>query len=325
MFFSIIVPVYNVEEYLKQCLDTILNQTFKDFEVILINDGSTDNSGKICDKYKELDARIKVIHKKNGGQSEARNVGLKESKGKYIIFIDSDDYIKTDKFLEKIHKECESNVDIVLYKYQKYYEDTNRMEKCHFNFPKEIENSEVSTLIVELVKTDSFYCSPWSKCIKSNLLKDNQIEFEVGLIVDDLEWYYNVISVTKSIRYIDESFIIYRQRSGSITSSWKIKTLTDFLKILEKWTEYISNEEINEKLKYGLGSNLAKQYCNLFIGYSRINDIYKKNYINRIKKLDHLLRYKDNKRVRIIGQIYKILGFNGTIGILKLIEKVKRK
>ena len=96
MYFSIIVPVYNVEKYLRECIDSILCQTFTDFELILVDDGSKDESGKICDEYAEKDNRIKVIHKENGGQSTARNCGVKESSGKYIVFLDSDDFISED-------------------------------------------------------------------------------------------------------------------------------------------------------------------------------------------------------------------------------------
>ena len=112
MKISVIVPVYNVEKYLTKCVDSIMNQTYKDLEIILVDDGSTDNSGKICDEYVKKDKRFKVIHKKNGGLSDARNVGIKNSTGEYLSFIDSDDYIDND-MIECLYNACiKNNADI---------------------------------------------------------------------------------------------------------------------------------------------------------------------------------------------------------------------
>ena len=107
MFFSVIVPVYNVEKYLKECLDSILSQTFKDFELILVNDGSKDSSPAICDEYAEKDSRVKVIHKENGGQSTARNMGIEKATGEFAVFLDSDDLLSPNTFeilIEKAEK-----------------------------------------------------------------------------------------------------------------------------------------------------------------------------------------------------------------------------
>ena len=109
MIFSIIIPVYNVEKYLSQCLDSILNQDFTDFELILVDDGSTDRSGEICDQYKSKDSRVNVIHQENSGQATARNAGTKASKGEYIIYIDSDDFIISNDFLSELYSSINNN------------------------------------------------------------------------------------------------------------------------------------------------------------------------------------------------------------------------
>ena len=109
---SVIVPVYNVENYLKRCLDSIINQTYQNIEIILIDDGSTDNSGNLCEDYKKIDNRIKVVHKTNGGLSDARNTGIKKAKGKYITFVDSDDYVEYDyvEYLYNLIKKYDTNI-----------------------------------------------------------------------------------------------------------------------------------------------------------------------------------------------------------------------
>ena len=110
---SIVIPVYNVEKYLKQCLDSIINQTYTNLEIILVDDGSTDNSGTICDYYSKIDKRIRVIHKKNEGQSIARNIGIKVSNGKYIGFLDSDDWVEQDMYRFLIENIEKYNADII--------------------------------------------------------------------------------------------------------------------------------------------------------------------------------------------------------------------
>ena len=120
---SVIVPVYKAEKYLEKCLDSIVGQTYKDLEIILVDDGSPDSSGRICDKYAENDNRIKVIHKKNGGDSSARNAGFKEATGKYIATIDSDDWIELDAYEKMLKKMIENNVDIVRCGFFKDFDD----------------------------------------------------------------------------------------------------------------------------------------------------------------------------------------------------------
>ena len=123
MFFSVIVPVYNVEKYLNECVDSILTQTFEDFELVLVDDGSTDTSGDICNQYAQNDCRVKVIHKQNGGQSTARNLGVKNATGKYAVFLDSDDFISDKNFFGDLAKKIKEDTDVVVFKYCKYYND----------------------------------------------------------------------------------------------------------------------------------------------------------------------------------------------------------
>ena len=187
MFFSVIVPVYNVEKYLHECVDSILRQTFSDFELILVDDGSKDTSGNICDEYAAKDQRVKVIHKENGGQSTARNLGVKLAKGEYAVFLDSDDMFADNHFLEDLKNKSEKNPDIIVFRYCKYYED-GRTNECGISL-SDIDNSCKADLLRELVRRDAFFCSCWSKCTKMCILKDNNIEFDVALSCEDMDWY----------------------------------------------------------------------------------------------------------------------------------------
>lgn len=143
---SIIIPVYNIEKYIEKCLDSILDQTYEDFEVIIVDDGSTDSSGQICDSYARTDNRIKVIHIKNGGASKARNIGIEYSSGDWITFVDGDDYIEST-MLAELHKElCEKNLDVVFCDFRMVSEDSTKVlqnfSMVDWNQEKEVSLSQ---------------------------------------------------------------------------------------------------------------------------------------------------------------------------------------
>lgn len=324
MFFSVILPIYNVEKYLSECIESILVQTFTDFEVILVDDGSKDSSGRICDEYAEKDARIKVIHKENGGLSDARNFGTDAASGEYIVYIDSDDYVTDNDFLLDLSKKIEeSGSDIILYKFSKFYDDTKTLADCTFSldFAEDIKDSD--ELLYELVKRDSYYGMAWIKAFRKELVEKNGIKFEKGLLGEDMDWYFGLVLCASSYAVIDKSYIAYRQRSGSITSSHKLKNLTDFIYILEKWSEKIKNADVSEVKRKALMGALAKYYSNLLITYARLKDSQKTQYKKYIKELAYLLDNGISSRPAKIKKVYRLAGFGGVICMLKLYDKIK--
>lgn len=319
--FSVIIPVYNVENYLEECICSVINQKFADYELILVDDGSTDSSGTICDRYADENDKIRVIHKQNEGQSDARNVGLQQAKGEYVCFVDSDDYWDEEAMLETLFQKAKLGVDVILFKFKKYFENRKRFSPCSFSFdiPQHITNNIEKMLF--LIDNDAFYTSPWSKCIKRSVLMNNGIEFEKGLLGEDNDWYYKVIEKAESYETIDEVFIVYRQRGGSITKSGTIKNLLDLLYIIEKWSVIVA-DRIGEDLVYEvIQANLAKQYCNLLIGYSSLNDVSRIAHYHRIIKLKYLLKYSKNKRVLYFRMASRFVGIKGAIAIVKLIRR----
>ena len=320
MLISIIIPVYNVENYLASCLNSILNQTFQDYEVIMINDGSTDRSSDICEEYSKKDSRYKTLHKENGGQSTARNRGVKIAKGDYLMFIDSDDFLTGNNCLQIIANGLGTSPDVLAYRYYKYFSSRHKSD-CG------IDMSGLTTLdkfgtIKELVKRDSFFCSCWSKVVKRSLIINNGITFDESLSCEDMDWYFNVISYSKTVEVIDYPVINYRQREGSVTSGgFKPKNIKDFIFTIKKWRENFDNiERIDEK--YVLLSALAKLYCNLLISYSG----------NRSKALPlkrdifihkSLLNYDLNPRTRKFKGVVRLIGLNAFTSILNLYSKLK--
>jgi len=224
---SVIVPIYDIEKYLNKCIESIVNQSYKNLEIILIDDGSTDESGKICDKWKEKDGRIKVIHKENGGLSDARNVGIENSTGEILYFIDGDDYIDFDIIDNLYFSLLENNTDISmgglvreLYFEQKtLYSDKNYVVDSKEILRKMFIN-EICTTVCNIL-------------FKKKLFED--IKFPVGKINEDSATLYKLFDKTDKISHINKAGYYYVQRNGSISH--------------RKFTqEYLSNVEYKEEI-----------------------------------------------------------------------------
>ncbi|MDT2737236.1 glycosyltransferase family 2 protein [Enterococcus pseudoavium] len=218
---SIIVPVYNVEKYLNKCVDSILNQTFKDFEVILVDDGSPDNSGAICDQYAEKDSRVKVVHKKNGGLSDARNAGIDISTGNFLSFIDSDDYIDNDMIDILYDDITQKDGDISVVGY--YDEYGGIVKNCKKNKDK-IEILSRETAIEKILEGKELTANVWNKLYKRELFEKirfmNNVIAEDAFIIVELLLLCNKVVVNKKFKYH------YVHRKGSITTSvYSIKDL----------------------------------------------------------------------------------------------------
>lgn len=319
MFFSIIVPVYNVEQYLHDSVGSILRQTCQDFELILVDDGSKDSSPEICDTYAHKNANVKVIHKPNGGQSTARNMGVSAAQGQYAVFLDSDDMISDVNFLEDLKRVIKDDTDIVVFRYEKYYNE-NKTSDCGIMLDG-LNELPKDQLIFELVKRDAFFCSCWSKCTKMALLKENSIEFDEELSCEDMDWYFSVIEKAKTMLVIDKPYVFYRQRENSVTSEFKSKSIADYIYTIGKWNERI--ESMPEGLeKEALLSALAKLYCNLLISYSR-HMIELKDAKKEIFAFKYLLKHDMNPRTRKIHLVSSLIGVSGMCRLLQIVDKIK--
>lgn len=213
---SIIVPVYNVSKYIRKCLDTIINQTYTNLEIILIDDGSTDNSGKICDEYAKIDSRIKVIHKENGGISSARNAGIKSATGKYIGFVDSDDWIDLDMYNRLYNNLKNENAEISCCNRLLVY--SNKQKEYGTSSYYEVMNSERA---IELMCTYGYIgVSAYTKLYEKKLFKGT--EFPTGKKSEDVFIMYKLFDKASTIVYDATPLYYYRQREGSITSAKNI-------------------------------------------------------------------------------------------------------
>lgn len=223
---SIIVPVYNVEKYLKDCLSSILNQTFSNFELILVDDGSQDDSGKICDEFALKDNRIKVIHKENGGQSSARNIGLDIAKGEYIIFVDSDDVIATNMFEILFNIICETNTDIVTCKYIRFFLTTEISINENVNSNR-VDILNTDTIMKELVNNEKVNFSPCAKIYKKELF--NSLRFQEGIIFEDMQLLYQLWATIEKAAITDSILYFYRNNpTSTLNSKYNSKHLIEY-------------------------------------------------------------------------------------------------
>ncbi len=217
---SIIVPVYKVENYLEKCINSILEQTFTDFELILVDDGSPDGSGQICDIYATIDRRVRVIHQENGGLSAARNAGLESATGRYIGFIDSDDYIHP-KMYEKLYEALQKNkadLSICNYNYVDNYGNIDSEKQRKDHIVTEVLNREKAFEKIDpLVEGYSFYVTAWNKLYKRELFKN--IKFLKGHVHEDEYIVHHIFSRCSKIAVIEDPLYMYVQRDGSIMNS----------------------------------------------------------------------------------------------------------
>ena len=323
MRFSIIIPCYKVEKYLCACVDSVLQQTFKDFELILVDDGSPDRVPEICDAYAEKDIRVKVIHQSNRGQADARNAGTAVAKGDYISYIDSDDYLIDERVLERLEERiAKTGPDIVHYKFVEWFENDGHIAPCKFDYQVETEGRELADIYCELIDKDAYYNSAWSKVIRRELLTEHHIHFEKGILGEDNEWFYHVVMVAQKLELIDEPLYVYRRRAGSITKTGTVKNLRDQLHVLQKW-ERLLQGNCDEKRSKVVWGSLAKQYCSAVIIYAGLEQV--DSFYPELKRMAYMLHTSRNKRVVIFRWLRRLLGLRGLIAILRCLQARKKK
>lgn len=253
---SLIIPVYNVESYLCKCLKSAITQTLKDIEIIVVNDGSTDSSGTIIKSFLDIDKRIVLIDKENGGLSSARNMGIKVAHGEFIAFLDSDDSIEPT-FLEKMYCYAkETNSDIVMCNYSKVIEKNGHIISGYRNIKNNtVFSSEeaVHKIILDL----SIQNYAWDKIYKRNLFIEHNIFYPVGMYYEDMPTTFRLFFYANQVAYLNEYLYNYLQRENSITKSFNEKHIEDVLKALYLMKEFMLDNGIY--LKY---SKEYRFFCN---------------------------------------------------------------
>ena len=283
---SIIVPVYNVEEILERCVESILKQSYKNIELILVDDGSHDKCPEMCDEYKRQDKRVRVIHKENGGQATARNAGIKIAKGKYVCFVDSDDYVAKD-YVKKLYSVIsKSNLDFVACNYKRIYND--KVQECKIN----------------KFNIDNFITpAPWNKIFKKEVF--NEIKFPEGVYYEDLGIFPMIYCKYPNYKIIEDSLYFYVQNPNS-TMYKKNDKIFDIYKIFENDYKFISknNKKLLPNLEMAyifhgiIGTSYRAAKCKGFT-YKKFKEI--KEHVNKL-----FPKWKKNKDINHLSFVYKI-------------------
>ena len=250
---TVIVPVYNVEDYLDKCLDSVIKQTYKNIEIIVVNDGSTDNSGEICQEYAQKDNRIIYVEQENGGLSDARNAGLERMTGSYITFVDSDDWVEPN-YVEVLHNKLIGyQADIAIGNYYSYNED-EAMYYFHVNsesyYEKLYDNISIFENLYDAKQMKSFsLISAWGKLYKAELF--DYIRFDKGKLGEDGYINQKLYLLVQKVIYINQGLYAYRQRSGSITKTWTEKWMHALVDAMSERITLLAN------MNYPLEKHLA--------------------------------------------------------------------
>lgn len=254
---SIIVPIYKVELYLERCVNSLINQTYKNIEIILVDDGSPDQCPQMCDNYAKIDSRTKVIHKKNGGLSDARNAGLRIATGEYVMYVDSDDYIEEDS-CEKLIESVTGDIDVVVGACKEigplgiaFQQHTNLEEEKIY---------EAKEYVLLSIEKNEWYAPAWLNLYRRGFLIDNNLYYKVGYYFEDVEMLPRLFLKNPTVKYVNYPFYNYVIREDSImTSSITQEKINMTIDIYSEWFQLIStvsDSEYRNKL-YGV---LAKYY-----------------------------------------------------------------
>ncbi|CCV64692.1 predicted glycosyltransferase [Alteracholeplasma palmae J233] len=287
---SIVIPVYNVEKYIYKCLNSVVQQTYSNLEIIIVNDGTKDDSMTVVEKFSKTDSRIKILNQENNGLSAARNKGLELATGEYVYFLDSDDYLEKEAISKMVFKMDEYGSQIVMFN---SYIDYESYKEKYIEFNKIITLSG-EDFLQTVIRKRIYKPTVWSYFYETAYLKTNEYQFQNGLIHEDEEWSIKVILGANKVTFFPEILHNYLKRMNSITSNKKRskKSITDMLFILK-----LNEERVNYhvKIKKTCQDLFTRQYIDLFFQYSN----NKKEYISLIKK------YEINKKIKSFRSIIK--------------------
>lgn len=311
---SIIVPVYKVEQYIDTCVSSLINQTYTNIEIILIDDGSPDNCPYICDRYAIEDSRIKVIHKSNGGLSDARNIGLKNASGDFVLFVDSDDYLDLNACERFIKLVGSNDPDIVVGDARRIEDGKSIKLKHKLNTSGRMITGK--QYLKHELKTGTMYMASCFNLYKLEFLRNNKLEFKYGLLHEDEQFTPRVFLAAEKVVGSNILFYNYIIREDSITTSKnKIRNAEHLIKIFKE-LENIYNDLQDQDLKRLLNESLVSKYLNLF----QVAELYKEEYVYLIdkkflkgkavsnkNKLKVFLFLLDKKLYYNVNRIYKAL------------------
>ena len=317
---SVIIPVYKVESYLRQCIDSVLSQTYENIEVILVDDGSPDSCPEICDQYAYADVRVKVIHQENGGLSAARNAGVRCASGNYLAFLDSDDFWNDRTALERLAGRLRiTNADVLSYSYVKCDESGKEIIKQFDNeaaMPTDVK--DVQQQLSYLTSHSLYIASACNKLVKKDLVLT--VPFEEGKTSEDMEWCAQLMKNASSFDFICENFYFYRQHGGSITHNFSEKNCFDLANNICNCIAVVKSA--SHRRREALSVYTAYQFATFF-AVQALASKCPKECIEILQPQWKILRhYGSSKKVKCLYLGCRMIGFTNMCRLTKLTRKL---
>lgn len=302
---SIVIPIYNAEKYVNKCIDSVVAQTYDNWEIILVNDGSTDNSKEICERYVEQDRRIKLVNQKNAGASAARNTGIDYIKGDYTFFLDADDYIERNMLERTVNKAQEGDYDIVIFNSNHWYENGTLVPSSQQHISERIDSKK------HIIENILIYGGVlWNKLIKSSLITENHLKLDTKLKAsEDMYMTMHLINYGKNFVYINDKLYNYIIRENSLTRDDSPKKLVEYennaMEGIEQCMKYI-DENMSD-----CSGELVKVVMRLqienIVGLMKYKNAKKSDYMTMVKYID---KYRNSsyctKYMKIYSDLIKI-------------------
>ncbi len=323
MKISVIIPVYGVEKYLNQCVKSVVNQSYADLEVILVDDDSPDSCPSLCDAWQQKDGRLKVIHKENGGLSDARNAGMKAATGEYVLFLDGDDFWGKKAAIERLVARVQtSNADVLNFSYAKY-DDLTKKKTPYFcnleSMPLELKQAQEQKEY--LTSRGLYIASACNKLIRRTLLLDD-LFFEKGVYSEDIVWCLKLFLKAKSMDFVCENFYCYRQHGQSITHTInrkKCEDLTANILACFRICRDLESMTARPALRY-----VAYQYGTFF----KIQALAEAEIPELIERLSGyawiLEHHSGNRKLRTLHLLCRVMSFQKVCRLLRVYYQKKR-
>ena len=324
-FFSVIVPVYKAEAYLRDCVDSVLCQTFRDFELILVDDGSPDGCPAICDEYAAKDSRIRVIHQANGGVSAARNAGMRAASGAYLAFLDSDDYWCQPKGLERLHgvlAERGFAVDTLVFVVKRELAETGE-ELPLVHYPEELNRMDSDEAARTLLERNTLLTSAVEKVLRRAFVEEHGLYFDEQVITaEDGEWVMRTTACSPRYHFINDVLYVTRRGTPDVFrgTPWeRYEAMCGFL------ARYLHRDYPSEAVKYNVLALGAYHYT-LLCGLAAAGEKcpQRRALLARLRELRGYWRYDACPKVKLIARLGRLIGFRGTTVLLRAYLKRKK-
>lgn len=317
--FSIILPVYNVEAYLKQCIESVLTQSYTEFELLIVDDGSTDKSVLLCEQYAKKDNRIKFISKQNSGVADTRNIALKQATQPYIIFVDGDDYLANGA-LEQLAHQLKKTPDVALCSFERQYPH----QKNHiFNRYEALTLKEAMSaqhIVKELYDTNMYECSIWTNVYRRQFLIDNDLFFNTTLKRhSDEEWFLKVMLLGKATIVLNT--LLYHTRAEREQSISNVTSYTRSIykiQLAANLKDFVKQCHIPDKaLRRRINLALCSHYLMGVLQSKRFTKVEQQQILSVAKKQKHVLNVATSAKQKLAAILIMVIGFKATLSILK--------